>query len=425
MKKISFEKYLSAKSILLFSSLNYFQAALSFVVSFLLARHLEQGQYGLYTYSIVFTNMFSVLTQFGMEKTLVRDLVQLNRPERIINAASIFKASLAIILIIPTLFWAWFFADFVTDKSVIVTIAVIGGSILGISPRAWFDYSGKIHRNAIYSLLDRLLFLIATILLIFFFDTLPDMVVWIVAFSFLGRLLGGILEWSYLLKNIKGKFSIIKSDLAFVAKENIWVWLAAIGNLFMTQANQLILDDVKGAATLALYGFAFQFIMLIRLLQSQILRLTTPSIAEITKINKPKVIISALLRYSLLSVGLTLVLVIPIYLFAPTIIRLLVGEKFLSALPVLNTLLIWITFYGVAIVNNQFLLSLRLQKYYFYVTLFFGLFSLLLAYYFIGKYAEVGAAYSLIIAHFASIIVQLILVLNRIFENEKTTLTDT
>jgi O-antigen/teichoic acid export membrane protein len=410
----NYSKYLSIKSVTAFSAMNYLQAGMSFLVSLLLARELGKEQYGLYAYAIVFANTFSILIQFGMEKTLVRDIIQLNRPAQLIISATVLKGIVSAVLIIPVLIWVWFVGGFSEPKNVVVTLAVLSGMLLGLSPKAWFDASGKIHLNAAMVLIERVFFLFCSISVIYLFKEINNVIVIVVSLLFVGRIIFISLEWGYVLRNIELDFKTLWQDINYLVYENNWVWLAVIGNLLMTQANQIILEGYEGVGELGLYGFAFQLIMLVRLLQSQVLRLTTPSIADVTSSKSKNELMYFLVKYCFLSLGLTLTLVIPLYFVAPIFISTFIGVEFLGSIPVLNILLVWTTLYAVALINNQFLLSFRLQKEFFYIAVSFGLLSLILAYILIPKYLALGAALSLLIAHSGSILVQFILVFKRI-----------
>ena len=85
---MEYSQYLSVKHILTFSGLNYLQSLLSFITSILLAKELGSYEYGYFAYGLIFTNTISVIIQFGLDKTLVRDLVQQDDAAQILFAAS-------------------------------------------------------------------------------------------------------------------------------------------------------------------------------------------------------------------------------------------------------------------------------------------------------------------------------------------------
>ena len=411
---MEFSQYLTFRSIATFSGLNYLQSGLSFLTSLLLARELGQYEYGYFTYGIIFTNTLSVITQFGLDKTLVRDLVQRKDSEKILYAASFLKLVLSILSILGVLLWMLVFSNFESARIYIVLLCTISGCLLGISPKAWFDVKGKIQEHAYILLLDRFIFFVGSMFFLFIFRN--DMIIINVCIAMLlGRLVMSYYEWKFIKQSTE--LPIVKDLLGFVrsaVRTNLWVWFAAIGNLMMTHVNQLLVDLQMGPGELGLYGFALQLITLVKILQNQILRLSTPSISKVVEQEDYSLILRSFVKNCLLSLGSTILVLLPAFLLAPWFIRNFVGADFMAAVPVFNALCLWVLLFGVALIANQFLLSFHMQKAYFYTTVFFGLLSVYLAYVLIGAYGAVGAAFSLIIAHFGSIFIQTILVVRKI-----------
>ena len=410
---MEFSKYLSAKSIITYSGLNYFQSALSFFTSVLLARELGQTSYGYFVFGLVVSNTLCVLIQFGTDKTLVRDLVQKPNAQQLLFGASWLKLFFSIISLVGLLCWLWW-APMSMEKGAIVFLCSIGGFLLGLSPKAWFDLQGKIQYHAVIQLLDRIIFFSGSLFFLFVFRT-DWVLVHIAACLLLGRVVMSWMEWAFIKQTTVAKnIWNVKPSLSFLWKSNLWVWFAAIGNLMMTNANQFLVDLKLGPAELGLFGLAMQLMVLVKLLQNQVLRLASPGIAQIVQHENPGFILKQFFKDCLLSLGLTLVVLVPFFLLGPLFIRLTVGENFLEAVPVFNVLCLWTLIYGVALINNQYLLSFHLQQPYFITTIIFGLLSIYLAYIFIDWMGVIGAAWSLLIAHFGSILVQFILVIRRI-----------
>ena len=415
-KSIStFNKYLSVKYILSFSILNYLQSGISLIVSVLLARELGREEYGYFAYGMVYANTLFIIMQFGTDKTLVRDLVQLEKPNIIISSAAWLWFVLGLIMNVVIGIWAFFFSS-LSDKAALIVLICSGlGFIRGMSPMPWFDFKGKANYHSLILLIDRVLFISATLAIIYFYNN-EQAIITISFAQLLTRILTILLEWQFVASTAKLVIRPVYDAIKRIAKDNVWVWLGAMGNLLMTQVNQLMIDGKFGVKELALYGFAFQVIMVIRLLQQQILRLITPAIAVITSNiqTKAKHAQKKLFQFCGLNIVLSTCIILPAYFIMPYLIEHYINKDFLGALPVLNVLYRWILLFGVAIIINQFLIGLRLQKFFFISTTVFGLLSLVLAEIFIGKYGSMGAAVSLLIAHTCSVLFQLFVVLRKI-----------
>lgn len=411
---MSFNKYLSIKSILKFSSLNYLQAALSFCTALLLARQLGPELYGYYTYGIIFNTSFFVLVQYGMDKTLVRDLVQRNQPEHILVASTLIKTLLTVLGLFLIIIWGLIFKGDSSEKIWIGLLFAASGSLFGLSPRAWYDYQGKIQMHAVLLFFERLLFFIGVCFLLFIAKNTS--IVYKVGIVLLSvRYLLFLVEWAFVIKTMKNiRLRKLKYFIKPILRVNSWVWFAAINNLLMTNANQFILENQLGTKALGYYGFALQLVMLVQLMQSQLARLASPSIAKTVQFSTKKQIFRKYWKDLRLCLGITICLLIPVYFLAPKLIEFLGGKDYLNALPILRVFCAWSLVYGIALINNQYLLSFRLQRTYFWVTAFFGVSSIGLVWLLINQFGARGAALSLLITHAGSVLVQFILVFKKI-----------
>ena len=417
---MKFKQYLSFKYIAALSGLNYTQAALSFLASMLMAKMLGSDLFGYYTYGIVFHTMLFIIVQYGLDKTLVRDLVQLSNPAETLLAASLVKGVISLVALLGILGWA-LGVGMEWKKLVIVLLCSVAGCLYGMSPKAWFDSNGQVRRHALYMFLDKGIFFAGTLLLLFFWQT-PLIILHVCGTLLAGRLVLTALEWAYVVRTVPVSMGCyLLPVVRSVLLRNSWVWLAAIGNLLMTNANQFLLESKLGTEQLGQYGLALQLISLILLVQSQVLRLSAPGIAEVAKKGTGKEIRRSLGRHSLLTLGLSLGVLVPVYFLTPLFIEYFVGSEFVDAIPIFRVFCLWGLVYGQALICNQYLLSLHLQRYYFYIALSFGVLSIFLAYLFIGQIGAVGAVLSLLLAHSGSVLTQLVVVLYQTRKNDRVT----
>lgn len=412
-------KYLSFKYIVAIGGLNYLQAAISFLTSIFLGRLLGSELFGYYAYGLIFHSLLFILVQYGQDKTLVRDLVQDEDKDAVLISASLIKSGLSLLAISGIGLWAIFWANMEWQKFAIVMLCTLAGCLYGISPKAWFDIRGRIQEHALYMFLDKLVLFLGTLILLYFYRT--DLIIVHVSIVLLcGRLLLTGLEWRYVYKTVKRQ--IIRRlwpVTRLLLLRNSWVWVAAIGNLMMTNANQVILESKLGLKDLGNFGLALQLISLVQLLQSQVMRLAAPGIAGIAKNGTAKGIRKQLIKHSLLTFSLGLGILIPVYFIMPPFIRYFMGESYMEAIPVFRIFCIWSLVYGQALICDQYLLGLHLQRYYFYISLSFGLLSIGLAYVFIDKFGASGAVLSLLSAHGGSLVVQFILIFIQIRKNDR------
>lgn len=396
---------LLSKRFIIFSAINYGQSAISFGSSLLLARHMEVSDYGVITLGIALSNIVFVLMQFGTDKTLVRDLVQQKEIRAELLVQSIFTWFLLGLLCVA----GSYLYSIGDGYGMILLLLIFSGFIRGLSPIAWYDVTKRMNLQSVFVLIDRSLYISAILAMIFVDQVL---LLNIALALVLSRVVSFLLEWGFLFRKYGRELRSVISAKNFIPSKsffssNVLVWGAGIGNLMMTQFNQVLLESRSSLKEMAYYGIAFQIVIFVKLFQKQILRYLAPQLASrilnrvaIKKMN------GELLRVLLYSSLIT----IPLFIFSPYIISNLLGERYIPAQSTLNVLLIWITLYGVGLIINQYLLNLRKEKSFIYVTLIYGLMSLVIGYFLIGIYGALGAALTLLIAHFLSIITQYILV---------------
>ena len=181
--------------------MNYLQAGISFLVAILLARYLGPDLYGRYTFGIVFNTSLFILIQYGLDKTLVRDLVQKQDPGTYLLSASLIKLVLMGIGLVIVVTWGVLTIDRNADKVAIALLFGLGGCLFGLSPRAWFDYIGKIQLHAWLLLSERVLFLIGVTYLLFVAQP-ESMVIWTGVILVGVRGLLATFEWSFVFRRL-------------------------------------------------------------------------------------------------------------------------------------------------------------------------------------------------------------------------------
>lgn len=398
-----------------FSFLNYLQAGVSFLVSIFLAKYLGTEGYGQYAFGLIFANTLMTLMQFGTERTLVRDLVQLKNPDAVLSAASLIWLVIGILGLICVAVWAFFISNIHFNEKIVVVLCTGGGVAQGLTVSGWFDFKDRMSLQSFYGVLGRFFFLLGAFVTVFLIAD-DYVVVWAALFLLLSRILSLALEWQFVAKTAVMKIEFALPYLRQIINSNIWVWWASIGNLLMTQTNQFILKNKVGPSELAYYSLAFQSVMLIQILQKQITRIIGPSVANVTSadVMNSSEILKKWMHYSAFSFLVSLLLLAPLYFLTPLIVMRFLGVEYLPAVPVMNTLYVWTAIFGAALINNQFLIGLRMQRSYFKITLLFGFISVILAFPLISKYQAQGAALSLLISHFCSIFFQIYIVIRSI-----------
>ena len=356
-----------------------------------------------------------------MDKTLVRDLIHNEEPNLTMSSAGLIWFTIGIVGIVISVFWLVFFESYTIIIVVLISVVILSGFLRGMSPVSWFDYKSKQYEHALILTYDRVIFILIVVLGILVLNDLDFIwrLVYISIGLILSRVLSSFLEWKFVFKSSDFVVDYTRKETSLLLKNNVMIWLAALGGLLMSQLNQIILGNKSGVIELGSFALSFQIIMLFRLLQKQVLRTIMPNIAKITKPPYDPVNVKRkLVKYSVIVFVISIAMILPVRFILPFIIDVFLGDKYIDVIPISNVLFIWSVFYGVGLLNNQFLISIRLEKTFFIVTTFFGVASIFIAMYFIELYGGVGAALSLLISHSLSILVQYYIVFRKI-SNEK------
>ena len=394
-------------------TLNYLQAGIGFGLSLWLANKLGATGYGVLSYSIVVGSFSATLVGFASDKTLVRDLSHAKDDHAILTASAIQRGFVAILVILGCA--VWLLAASPTGKNCItVVIGLFFGALLGLSPTAWYDRRYEMHVHAGFTLAEKVVFAISvTLLLTFSFGIDGGLIAMLCMVG--ARLVLFGCQWGWALKSFRPTTVNLKANIRFLLQQNTLILGAALANILMSHANQVVLADQQGTASLACYAIALQIVSVVLLLQGQILRLLQPRIAEITQCGKSaEVMRKALVHYCLYAVLVTLSLVGPLAILAPWIIDMLLEPEYRGAVIPLRLLCAWAAIYGASLLVNQFLLCLRLNRSYFLICVGSGILALVLGQALIPSYGATGVAFTLLVSQTFLTLIQVWLVLREL-----------
>ena len=392
-----------------FVFLNYSAAAISMFITIVVANFLGPSEYGIYSYGLTFATICMTLSMFGSDKSLVRDIIQSVDPKATFTASLIIRSIFSIAITVLLITWLYF-SKKNTDLFLPTTICIVSGILLSLTPKEWLDSQNLMSVHASIELLDRLFFLffLATF---FLFIKLPGSAT-IIAISLLfSRIITFVYQWYYVLTKFKPISYKWNNEIKYILNQNYSVWFASIGNLMMTHFSLIILEMRTNSSELGLFNIAFRFIFVIRLFQQQIMRLLRPGIARITDVNQSNTNINKqYLSKIKISLYLTAIVIIPYYFIGPFLINIFLNPSYINSIPSFKVLLLWSMVFGPSIVNNQFLLGLRLNTHYMIVAILCGMISLMLSWVLVPHFGALGAALSLLVSHSLSIITQYLIV---------------
>ena len=170
--------------------------------------------------------------------------------------------------------------------------------------------------------------------------------------------------------------------------------------------NQIILKHYFGYSELGGYAAVWQFVTAGTLLIDQMSRIGRPAMARYTL---PEVTKADLVRFLVKYLTVMTVIVFPLaftmFCFPKIILSLFFKSGYLSSQKEMPILGIYLLTSAVGYVFSQYIISVRLDKLYFYSTIIGGLSSIILCSTIISPYGSVGAAWTILLSSGATFVV--------------------
>jgi len=235
-----------------------FSLAANLGATALLARHLGQVDFGLFSYAIVYVSLFALVADFGMQTIIVREL---NRREwssvELLGNAVLIKAALSLAAIILAILVARLTGYSETLFIVIAVLSLnipITAKLLAFRNafEAPFHASLQMQLPMLFQMLDSFLLIGVTFGLIHLDASLE----WLVLGYVLSNLPGLVLFVFVALRRFQFQFVINKRIVRFLFKESLPLWLYTILTTLFGGADVLLLKELSGEGAVGLYSAA-------------------------------------------------------------------------------------------------------------------------------------------------------------------------
>jgi PST family polysaccharide transporter len=379
---------------------NFLAAGLFFVTQVKIANVIGREKFGLLAYGIALGMYGQTIVQYGMNRTLVRDLIHWpKRFAEMVMASLLLRGVLLGLVVTGLLIWKVLCRP--ADLSWAVTVVIVAYSLKSLDLQPVYDAWLKMGRHAAYNLIQRgLYFLFICTIVLWAPNNLSILLIGVGLL--VAQVFYLILQQKWAFRRMD--FGVSKAPLTSVAvdlsKSNLWIWLASMGLLSFGTLNQLILKYYCGAAELGGYAASWQIIAAAILLLTQVSRVGNPAMARVTcpEINRYKRK-SFLLKYSYVMAATTLPVVIPSVLFPGWIVKTIFKPEYASSAVILRVMGIYLMVFSLGCVASQYVVSARMEKTYFASVILGGCLSVIFCFILIPRLAGLGAALSLLIAH--------------------------
>jgi O-antigen/teichoic acid export membrane protein len=400
---LSQKRNLQNLSVLVF--VNFLIAGVGFVTQVKIANTLGRENFGLLAYGLAIAAYGGVVIRFGLDRTLVRDLI--HYPQRVgeLVAASLVLRWVLFAFVVSALL-AWrLAARAASDMSWGLLLVIVGNSMMSMDLQPVYDSWHAMSRHAVYNLVQRSLYF-AVIWAVIITEPARLGIPWIGVAS-----MGSVIcylalqhRWAMSRLSIPVSRGEVFRAAARMAKGNLTVWLASVGVLSSAGLNQLILKHYHGAAELGGYAAAWQMVSLATMLLNQVARIGNPLTAQITRDGvRSAERCRFLAKYACVMALTAAPVSLAAVCFPQTIMWTLFRPEYAPAATVLRVLGAYMLVYAVGLVASQFVVSTRLEKTYFVSVLVGGILSVVACLLFIPPLGANGAGLALLISASAAV----------------------
>lgn len=378
--------------------INLVVAGIGLVTRVGIANVLGIEGFGRLAFGIAIGTFGLLFVQYGLEKSLVRDLVHFPaRFGEILKSSLIVRAFLFFIFVLPLGISSIVFFR-LEDESTGIMLVAFAIVVSAFQLNGVYDAWKEMYRHAMFFLIQRFVYFV----LIWFVILVPDLrlsLSQVGLFMLAAALFGLLLEYRWALPriNFESAEGTWPSTL-FVLRSNILIWVAVLFGHLIVYLSQIVLRIVSGDVALGAFSAAWLFIQLTILLISQVGRIGSEATARFTR---PEGSTSQRLRFFVRYVSLMTIIGVligmPCILF-PELILKIYRPEYSIASETLQILGFYPVVFGPYMAGLQYLISSRMQKTYLAMSVFVGLISVGLNVWLIPLLQSEGAALSVVIS---------------------------
>lgn len=380
-----------------------FSLSVSFLVGTWLARYLGPTRFGIFSYVISFTGLFSFLADFGINSILNRELVieSSDKKNNLLETAFYLRVFSGLLAFLVVNFVTLFLSISPTIRILILLYSLIfifqAFSVFSV----FFQSRVESKNNVKAQFFSSIIASIIKIIIILNGGSL----FWLVSVYVLEViLLGALLFSKYYFSGFKIKVWNFNFKLAKKLLFNSYpLALVNVFSFIYLRLDQIMLKSIIGDSAVGIYAAAARISEIWYIIPMTICPSLFVAIVNSRK-NDKLLYFNRLKKLFLLMFYLALIIIIFVNLLAKPIIVLLYGGYYIQAIPILRiySYSMFGTFLGVA--AGQYLLVENYTKIYFFITFFGAAVNIVLNIFLIPKIGLTGAAIATVFSYIFVII---------------------
>ncbi len=394
-KSESFKKYFINTSWLFGEKI--VRILISFVVTIFVIRYLGPKDFGLLSYALSFYGLFSTISILGLETITIRELVK-NPDKRDDLLGSVFLLRLlggvsTIIFIALTLY----FSGESTNISILILIVSSSAIFHSFSVVDYYFRAEVKAKYSVYIFLSTVLIVAIIKIMLIIFEA--QLIYFAIAFSveFILAAAGFMIVYRFnKLKLSRWKFN---KEIAVSLLKDSWpLILSGLAISVYMKVDQVMIKNMLNSEEVGFYAAAVRLSEAWYFIPVALTSSLFPAIVNAKKVGEEFYNNRIQKLYDILA-WMAIAIALPVSIFSSDIIRIIFGNEFNSAAPVL-TIYVWAgvaVFLGVA--SNQYLANENYTKLSFFRTFIGMIFNVVLNFILIPEYGIVGAAVATLISY--------------------------
>jgi len=367
-----------------------------FLVGVWVARYLGPEKFGLFSYALAFVSIFQGIAKLGLDGIVVRDLVREPEKREIYLGSSFwlkFIGGLLTIFII--LIVSYFTSD--TFQTFLFINIIAAGIIFQSFEVIDFYYQATV--QAKYISLRKMIQLILSSIIKIMLVLIKAELIWFVLVTLFDAVSLAIFSWFiYKAQGLPNFLKYFNLDMGKRLLKDSWpLLLSSIAVAIYMRIDQVMIKNMLGDKEVGLYSATVRLVEVWYFIPIIITQSVFPAIVskynEKSKFYRRLVMLSAVMGYIGLFISITL------SIFSYLIIRILYGEKYMDAVPILSiaSFSIFIVFLMSAVSRRQ---SIDMQGIALQATILSATANIILNFIFIPAYGAKGAALGSVLTQF-------------------------
>ena len=343
-------------------------SAVSYCITLAIANNLGTSDFGLYSYCIVWGNLFSAIIIFSTDLTAPAFYTKINDKQGIFNRVLSIRLFLFLI--------SFLFIPAFLLKNNIIVLGVFAIMISAFNLSFFYEISQKnISYSKIY-FLERLAYILIVGSLIFF--GLIDIGFIFIALLFV-TLFSVLIQINYFKTNLK-KFTFVNTitEKNNFFNDNLYIMIITLSTFVYGGFSRILIESKFGLEQLGIFSAGWQIILVITIFQAQVTRVWRTKISSALVLKKQKLLKDLVLNYISFSTLPIILFSLFVAIFSDEIVKIIFISDYSSLSSILPIFSVYFIFINLEALSGICWISIGNKRLYLMINLIFSLLLLIL-----------------------------------------------